>query len=744
MKYICDQTDAEFPFLSGAKDDQLSDGVTIQSFLESENLARNLERINQIWVDYKLSTLMIRDIFMYVDRAYVEQARVPTTYDLGLLVFRDKLLNHKILSSFIIEGILNMLSNDYYIISHTSLIKSLVNMYVEVSAAVDPKSCKSTREKAKSSISFYQKEFEAKFLNFITEECRAKRLQWISSGDLNFYCIQLESYFKQKEQLVDRCLHHSTWSPLRKILQTELLSKDITSLFSLEKIGLVDLLRESRIDDLKRLFKLFSTISDQSFPIIAETVKQYLIELGIDVNCELKFSKSKKSSKSNENNFTISTQSSSKRPKIEDKGSSKPKPVFVLWVSKIIELKQLCDNLLFKAFNGDKTFETKINEAVQIFINDNPKASQFLSLYFNEHMDKKSKLSETELETIITNALDVFRYLFDRDIFERHYKLSLAKRLLLGKTISHDIERLVLTRLKNDCGYQFTSKMEGMFNDMRVSLDLRADFAEKQMQMHQDGAGLGLELSVNVLTSSNWPYSIENSSCNIPEDLKRAKNEFSAFYLGRHSGRRLNFQFSLGNIDLKARYSSRSYEIIIHFYQAIILLLFNDNPKLSYENIKSLTNLEENELKRHLQTLACGKFRILSKVPMSREVNQKDEFTVNENFKCPLSRFRVPTVALKSSGSSSVIDEVEASASASISDSAINSWRNSVIEATIVRVMKAKRVLGHQELIVEVSRQLMSKFKPDPSNIKRRIEAMIDKEYLERSEFSRNQYRYLT
>lgn len=65
----------------------------------------------------------------------------------------------------------------------------------------------------------------------------------------------------------------------------------------------------------------------------------------------------------------------------------------------------------------------------------------------------------------------MFRYITEKDLFERYYKGHLAKRLLLGRSASDDAERGMLAKLKVECGYQFTQKLEGMFNDMKLSED---------------------------------------------------------------------------------------------------------------------------------------------------------------------------------------------------------------------------------------------------------------------------------
>lgn len=54
-------------------------------------------------------------------------------------------------------------------------------------------------------------------------------------------------------------------------------------------------------------------------------------------------------------------------------------------------------------------------------------------------------------------------------MFEKYYKQHLAKRLLSGRSTSDDAERNLLVKLKTECGYQFTSKLESMFTDIKTS-----------------------------------------------------------------------------------------------------------------------------------------------------------------------------------------------------------------------------------------------------------------------------------
>lgn len=178
-----------------------------------------------------------------------------------------------------------------------------------------------------------------------------------------------------------------------------------------------------------------------------------------------------------------------------------------------------------------------------------------------------------------------------------------------------------------------------------------------------------IELNVIVMTSNAWPMTHSPSSCMLPPEMAKAKQSFERFYLSRHSGRRLNWQYSLGNADVNTRFKNRVHELNVATFALIILLLFENlseddfltysvsvitsyDRKLSLKNtddqeIKDATQIEENELKRHLQSLACGKFKVLKKHPSGRDINFDDSFSFNNDFSSPMKKIKIATVSSK-------------------------------------------------------------------------------------------------
>jgi len=154
-------------------------------------------------------------------------------------------------------------------------------------------------------------------------------------------------------------------------------------------------------------------------------------------------------------------------------------------------------------------------------------------------------MSDQEIDTILEKAVTIFRFLEEKDVFERYYKQHLAKRLLFRRSVSDDVERSMITKLKTECGFQFTSKLEGMFTDMRLSDDLMQGFRDYLAANEGKREGMqGIDLSVTVLTNTFWPPA-NSFTCKLPDEVLMASDVFTKFYMGRHNGRRLTWQTSL-------------------------------------------------------------------------------------------------------------------------------------------------------------------------------------------------------
>ncbi|XP_023755820.1 cullin-4 [Lactuca sativa] len=134
---------------------------------------------------------------------------------------------------------------------------------------------------------------------------------------------------------------------------------------------------------------------------------------------------------------------------------------------------------------------------------------------------------------------------------------------------------------------------------------------------------------------------------NKPKLVWFLQDIFKEFYLIKYNGRRLMWQNSLGHCVLKAEYPKGKKELAVSLFQTIVLMLFLDAQKLSFQDIKDATSIEDKKPRRALQSLACGKVCVLQKIPKGREVDDNDSFVFNDVFTTPLYCIKVNAIQLK-------------------------------------------------------------------------------------------------
>ena len=103
-----------------------------------------------------------------------------------------------------------------------------------------------------------------------------------------------------------------------------------------------------------------------------------------------------------------------------------------------------------------------ISSDFEHFLNLNKRSPEYLSLFIDDKLKKGVKgLSDAEVESVLDKSMILFRFLQEKDAFEEYYKRHLARRLLNQKSASDDSEKMMISKLKSECGCQFTSKLEG-------------------------------------------------------------------------------------------------------------------------------------------------------------------------------------------------------------------------------------------------------------------------------------------
>jgi len=180
-----------------------------------------------------------------------------------------------------------------------------------------------------------------------------------------------------------------------------------------------------------------------------------------------------------------------------------------------------------------------------------------------------------------------------------------------------------------------------------------------------------------------------------------------------------------------ANFEAGSKRLEMSQFQAMVCLCFNKQPELTFQEVQAETQIEEEELKRTLQSLTLGKQKILLKQKAgSKEITEDMGFRFNDAYTNPKTRIHINTIQLR-----------ETVAEANKTNEAVRRDRLHIIDAAVVRIMKTRNTYAHNLLVPDVVSQL--KFPVTMNQVKARIESLIEREYMARDEEQPNVYNYL-
>lgn len=642
-----------------------------------------------------------------MDRVYVpHKGDCEPVYDVGLILWRKNVARNPRIRETLLKTLLQEIRRERNgEVVARGLLKSATQMLVDVGL---------------SSTSVYEEDFERPFLETSAAFYRDEGQQFIGSMSVPDYLKQVEKRLREESNRVAHYLDVSTKPKITAVVEKELLAVHLRTLLGSEETGFMVMLRENAKDDLSRMYSLFSRV-EGGHKLMMEHMAQYIRDSALElINSHEALANAESSKKEKEKSGASAAAAAA---------GGEEKPQKETFVEPILELKEKFNRLLKESFQNDPAFQRTQNQAFEAALNSNRHSPEFLSLYIDEKLKRGLRgVSEDEVEAVIERAVELFRLISEKDVFERYYKTHLARRLLLAKSVSDYAERQVIASLKKECGYQFTSRLEGMFQDMRTSADTMQAF-EKHLSSQ---APIPIELSVQVLTTGFWPVT-QTAQCVLPAEVTKACTVFQEFYLARHNGRRLTWQTSMGNADLRANFGGSNFVLNVSTYQMAVLLLFNNGEKFLLEDLAQATNIEDKELRRHLLSLL--RYKVLVKTPAEpkKKVESGDVFRVNDTFKSKLRRVKI---SLGGSSRSSGTERAQ-------TDKKVNEDRKLAIQACIVRVMKARKSATHAQLVNEVTRLLAQRFPPKPQTIKKQIESLIERDYLERSPTERKMLLYI-
>jgi len=254
-----------------------------------------------------------------------------------------------------------------------------------------------------------------------------------------------------------------------------------------------------------------------------------------------------------------------------------------------------------------------------------------------------------------------------------------------------------------------------MYADIMQAKELRQDFNNwKNEEDKKHGIPILplAQFNVDVLTSSNWPH-FHPVTPQIPYEIKQCIVAYQEFWKHKHLHKKLSWNYLAGTFHLIYN-KGKTNEIVCGTLQGLTLLLFNTSPSITFKGICENLGIDLSEGKRILQSLIYPQ-ALVEKVEADEEWKEDTQFKLNEEFISLQRKFVIPSP-----------EEPE-----SVQKPKLETNRGIAIEAAIIKIMKTRRTLAHNDLVSALTKVLCN-FVPEAQMIKEKIDELIIKEYLAR------------
>ena len=377
---------------------------------------------------------------------------------------------------------------------------------------------------------------------------------------------------------------------------------------------------------------------------------------------------------------------------------------FKEFMSLILDIYSFLKSIINDIFNNNNFVEKKFDAIFRAKFNTNSSiACENIAKYINFVMKQCNKDNiEIDEHDEFDKIISLLKYVKDKDYLEAFLMKCLSGRLL-NKT-NLDFEHILINKLKLLFGGEFINKMNSMMSDIHISKGLSDEY--KTHESFDKG------LEVSVITNFIWNMS-KYKQVDYPDSLQTKINSFTNFYNRKFKGRKLEWNNNLISGEVVCHCFNKKYIFNASIYQLDILQNFNKLDSIKKENL----DLDS----PHLKSLI--KFNILKEVD--------DNIVLNKDYKSKKIKQSISNYKMKTKENTHNKEKEK-----------IDFDRNLVIQSAIVRIMKTRKTLQHNELISQTVSHI-DKFSTQISAIKKNIETLIEKDYLERAEGNRNIYNYL-
>ncbi|CAB3401704.1 unnamed protein product [Caenorhabditis bovis] len=699
----------------------------------SDNL---LQEYYRMWKMFYEGTVYIHRLFGYLNKQFVSQKKctdvdsfaqysaylqVPNIKEVGCLaleIWKEELV--KEILPRLIQLLLVAYGEDRHgnCPNNSEVVSGVIQSFVQIEDhRLDSKDNYSRTEAAvRSSINesptrFYQETFEKYFLEDTKVYYSALAQQMLSEMTCSQYMEAVIEQLDREEVRAKKFLHESS---VRKVIE---LCQSVMIKAHKDKLHAVchDLITNEEVRDLRNMYRLLKPIH-AGLTVMVKEFEEYVKQRGLEAIARLT-------------------------------GDNVPQQ----FVENVLTVYNKFNKMKSTVFMDDGEFSSGLDKALQGVVNAKepgcnvPKASERLARYTDGLLRKTGKgVSDVDIEEKLSNAIVIFRYIEDKDVFQKYYSKMLATRLIGNYSVSMDAEETMINKLKQACGYEFTSKLSRMFLDIGLSHELSAQFEKHCESIVADrpnppqfvptqtlilqAGSWPLNAPQIALTSSHHAISQELANFQLPRVLESSVHELEKFYTSKHNGRKLTWLWNMSQGDVRLTYLDKNYVVSMYIYQLAVTLCFDRDDVLTVKDISDRVGIRGDYLLKTIRTIMDAS--IFTCEDSTLTVDSRIRLNLSMTSRRMKFRLQMPQI-------NKAVEKEQESVANTVSQD-----RKYYMECAIVRIMKTRKVMKHNALVAEIMDQTKGRFTPDVPFIKKSIEDLIEKMYIQRTD-QNDEYQYL-
>ena len=537
------------------------------------------------------------------------------------------------------------------------------------------------------------KYFESETIKYI----RNKAERDIKNNSAPEYVKCELKYLDEEDERLDSYVYGGYHARIKEINYEYLIKNNAQQIVDMDT-GINNMFKTKKKDELNEVYQLFS-FYPECLKLIQSSFRAYIRERLLALYNDKEFSKDPKK-----------------------------------FVPALIDLKKEMDEIVVLCFANDNDFQDQENKEFSVLMSKDHYPKQ-LANYADFCMRNGFKgKSEEEIEGTLNDIISIFKNINSKLVFQSETEKKMSDRLIKGLSINMNAEKMLISKLKQENGVTYVSKMNEMISDLEKN---KAEYEGYKLSKSHGAPG-GIKFNIQVISQSAWDINKSNmEKIEVPLFLQNCIDDFQSFYLGRHQQTKLIWCLSLSRIEIQYLYLQNKNISTSTLPQFLALYHLEQKGNLKLETIATLLGCSVKKVIYDIRGLifnpsfnpkgTTDKGVILSNIDeKTKEFKPSTEISINRKFSVNRQKFNTLPLPQKKTA-----DEIKASEMEEAQ--IIKKYQDNILQATVTRIMKSRigQETSHVWLVGEASKQV-DLFKAQPQQIKENIEKLIEKNIIKR------------